>query len=52
MKPGKPLAFGMLKGNNGKSIPHLGLPGNPASCLVTLEIFGKPAIHKMMAGLI
>jgi molybdopterin molybdotransferase len=48
MKPGKPLAFGMLKGNKGRMIPHLGLPGNPASCLVTLEIFGKPAIYKMM----
>jgi molybdopterin molybdotransferase len=48
MKPGKPLAFGMLKGNNGKPIPHLGLPGNPASCMVTLQIFGKPAIYKMM----
>ncbi len=48
IKPGKPLAFGMLRANNGKFIPHLGLPGNPASCLVTLEIFGKPAIYKMM----
>jgi molybdopterin molybdotransferase len=48
MKPGKPLAFGVLKGNNKKKIPLLGLPGNPASCLVTLEIFGRPAIYKMM----
>ncbi|MFC1870517.1 gephyrin-like molybdotransferase Glp [Chloroflexota bacterium] len=43
MKPGKPLAFGMIKG-----IPHLGLPGNPVSSMVTFELFARPAILKMM----
>jgi molybdopterin molybdotransferase len=46
MKPGKPLTFGMV-GNNKKK-PHLGLPGNPVSCMITLEVFGRPAIFKMM----
>jgi molybdopterin molybdotransferase len=46
MKPGKPLTFGML--GDKKKRPHLGLPGNPVSCMVTLEIFGRPAIFKMM----
>ena len=43
MKPGKPLAFGKIKG-----IPHLGLPGNPVSSMVTFELFARPAILKMM----
>jgi molybdopterin molybdotransferase len=48
MKPGKPLAFGMFKRNDGKEIPHLGLPGNPVSSMITFEIFARPAIFKMM----
>jgi molybdopterin molybdotransferase len=52
VKPGKPLAFGKIKGRdkNGKpkSIPHLGLPGNAASCMVSFEIFVRPALLKMM----
>lgn len=52
MKPGKPLAFGTFKGvaKNGKSrkIPHLGLPGNPVSSMVTFELFARPAMLKMM----
>ena len=43
MKPGKPLAFGRIKG-----MPHLGLPGNPVSSMVTFELFARPAILKMM----
>jgi molybdopterin molybdotransferase len=48
MKPGKPLAFGTLKGNKGRQIPHLGLPGNPVSSMVTFELFARPAMLKMM----
>jgi len=48
MKPGKPLAFGMLKIKDGREIPHLGLPGNPVSSMVTFELFARPAISKMM----
>jgi len=52
MKPGKPLAFGTIKGVNKKgatrNIPHLGLPGNPVSSMVTFELFARPAILKMM----
>jgi len=43
MKPGKPMAFGTIRG-----IPHLGLPGNPVSSMVTFELFARPAILKMM----
>ncbi len=48
MKPGKPLAFGILKRSDGKKIPHLGLPGNPVSSMITFELFARPAIFKMM----
>ena len=48
MKPGKPLAFGMFKRKDGKEVPHLGLPGNPVSSMITFEVFARPAIFKMM----
>ena len=52
MKPGKPLAFGIIKGVSkagiARNIPHLGLPGNPVSSMVTFELFVRPAMLKMM----
>jgi molybdopterin molybdotransferase len=48
MKPGKPLAFGVFKREDGKKIPHLGLPGNPVSSMISFEVFVRPAILKMM----
>ena len=48
MKPGKPLAFGVIKAGGAKTIPHLGLPGNPVSSMITFELFVRPAILKMM----
>ncbi len=48
LKPGKPLAFGRLMGRDDTTIPFLGLPGNPVSSMVTMEIFGRPAILKML----
>lgn len=50
MKPGKPLAFGILRGRNGRKIPHLGLPGNPVSSMITFEVFARPTIRKMMGA--
>ncbi len=47
MKPGKPLAFGMLQFGNAR-IPHLGLPGNPVSSMIAFEQFARPAILKLM----
>ncbi|MFM9107626.1 MAG: gephyrin-like molybdotransferase Glp [Chloroflexota bacterium] len=43
MKPGKPLAFGRIGG-----APFLGLPGNPVAAAVSFEIFGRPAIRRML----
>jgi molybdopterin molybdotransferase len=51
MKPGKPSAFGVFnkrEGGREKKVPHLGLPGNPVSSMVTFEQFARPAILKMM----
>ena len=45
MRPGKPLAFGLLGG-----VPMLGLPGNPVSAAVTFELFGRPAIRTLLGS--
>lgn len=42
MRPGKPVAFGRLRG-----VPFLGLPGNPVSAIVSFEVFARPAVLKM-----
>jgi molybdopterin molybdotransferase len=47
VKPGKPLAFGKIRGKT-KDIPHLGLPGNTVSSMVSFELFVRPALLKMM----
>ncbi|MBA4180698.1 MAG: molybdopterin molybdenumtransferase MoeA [Anaerolinea sp.] len=48
MKPGKPLAFGAFNAPGGRKVPHLGLPGNPVSSMVSFELFGRPAIFTML----
>jgi molybdopterin molybdotransferase len=47
MRPGKPLAFGAFPSGD-RRVPHLGLPGNPVSSMMTFELFGRPAIYKML----
>ncbi|MGE3077377.1 MAG: gephyrin-like molybdotransferase Glp [Dehalococcoidia bacterium] len=49
MRPGKPLAFGAFSAPDGRRVPHLGLPGNPVSSMVSFELFGRPAIFKMLS---
>jgi molybdopterin molybdotransferase len=41
IKPGKPLAFGHVRG-----VPFMGLPGNPVSVLVTFAMLGRPFVLK------
>jgi len=43
MKPGKPLAFGQVRG-----VPLIGLPGNPVSAMISFEQFARPAILTML----
>ncbi|MEK7215326.1 MAG: gephyrin-like molybdotransferase Glp [Chloroflexota bacterium] len=47
MRPGKPLAFGLLR-RSGRPLPHLGLPGNPVSSMIAFDQFARPAILKLM----
>jgi molybdopterin molybdotransferase len=42
MKPGKPLAFGMVN-----DTPLIGLPGYPTSSMVSFDQFARPALLKM-----
>jgi len=46
MKPGKPLAFGILHGD-GQAVPLIGLPGNPVAAMIAFEVFARPAILKL-----
>ena len=56
MRPGKPLAFGTFQtggeaggeGDARRVVPHLGLPGNPVSAMMTFELFGRPAVYTML----
>ncbi|MDE3091140.1 MAG: molybdopterin molybdotransferase MoeA [Chloroflexota bacterium] len=51
MKPGKPLAFGILRGpstSSGRDVPLLGLPGNPVSAMIAFEVFARPVILTML----
>lgn len=51
MKPGKPLAFGYITAEvNGapRTVPLLGMPGNPVSTMVSFELFARPAILTML----
>jgi molybdopterin molybdotransferase len=57
IQPGKPVVFGRVvwgEGTHGgQSVPHkysFGLPGNPASTMVTFEIFAKTCVETL-AGL-
>ncbi len=52
MKPGKPLAFGRFRRPDGHLVPHLGLPGNPVSAMVTFELFGRPVLFKLAGRLL
>ncbi|MCY3690824.1 MAG: molybdopterin molybdotransferase MoeA [Chloroflexi bacterium] len=48
MRPAKPLAFGLLRGEQDRPLPLLGLPGNPVSALLAFEMFGRPAVRRML----
>jgi molybdopterin molybdotransferase len=43
MRPGAPVAFGLLDGR-----PWIGLPGNPVSTMVTFELFARPVIRRLL----
>jgi molybdopterin molybdotransferase len=45
MRPGKPFAYGSCKEK-----PFFGLPGNPASALVTFIVLTRPALLRMQSA--
>jgi molybdopterin molybdotransferase len=45
VQPGQPTAFGTSSGK-----PVFGLPGNPASTLITYQLFARPALE-LLAGI-
>ena len=46
IQPGKPLVFGELRGAN-RATPFFGLPGNPASTMVTFQLFVRPVLDAL-----
>jgi molybdopterin molybdotransferase len=46
VKPGKPLAFGEVRRNEGNAF-FLGLPGNPVSSFITFLLFVRPFIQRL-----
>ncbi len=47
MKPGKPLAVGRFPRKGRRDAIVLGLPGNPASAMVTFALFGVPLLRAL-----
>lgn len=47
IKPGKPLAYGRVGG-----VPFFGLPGNPASSLITFCLLARPCLLKQQGALV
>jgi molybdopterin molybdotransferase len=47
IRPAKPLAFGVIRGNGRRQVPVFGLPGNPVSSLVSFELFARPGLRRL-----
>jgi len=45
MKPGKPLAYGMIE-----QTPFIGLPGNPVSAFATFQLFARPFLMALQGA--
>jgi molybdopterin molybdotransferase len=49
MKPGKPLSFGVRPASaSAHQVPVFGLPGNPASAMVSFLYFVRPALRRLL----
>lgn len=49
IKPGRPVALGQIRAGD-RSVPIIGLPGNPAAVMVTFLRFARPLILKLAGG--
>lgn len=50
IKPGRPAMMGVIDNNQKKTIPILGLPGNPAAALTIMLSVGKAVITVLSGG--
>ena len=50
MKPGRPLAYGKVKGNNSQHAHYFSLPGNPVAAMVTFYQFVREALICLMGS--
>ncbi len=46
IKPGRPVALGQIQ-TDGRTVPIVGLPGNPAAVMVTFLLFARPLILRL-----
>ncbi len=47
IRPGGPFGFGTLRDASGRIVRWLGIPGNPVSAMVTMELFGRPLLRRL-----
>ena len=50
IKPGKPLAFGSMRGAGGRATLFMGLPGNPVSSFVTFVLAVRPVLLRLQGA--
>ena len=47
IKPGRPVAFGLVPGKTGEQCFFIGLPGNPVAAFVTFARFVRPLLLRL-----
>jgi molybdopterin molybdotransferase len=47
IKPGRPVALGQIKAGQARSVPLIGLPGNPVAAALTFAILARPLILRL-----
>lgn len=45
IKPGRPVGLGQVKAADGRSVPIVGLPGNPVAAFTTFALVGRPLLQ-------
>lgn len=50
IKPGRPVAMGVLKSPSGEAAAFCGLPGNPVAAFVTFAIIVRPLLMQLGGG--
>jgi molybdopterin molybdotransferase len=50
IQPGQPLVYGFIREGPARGKQFFGLPGNPASTMVTFEVFARAAVELLGGG--